>query len=96
MSTDSTPKPAERLLDRVLNDAEELARRDPAKAVAAAFGVGLLLNVLPKRFVVASVTAVTLTVLRPALLALGVIKACELLSQFQPHDDHERNITNPS
>ncbi len=89
MSDESTPKPAEHLLNRLLHDAEGLARRDPAKAVAAAFGVGLLLNVLPKRFVVASVTAVTLTVLRPALLTLGVIKACELLSQSQLNDGHE-------
>jgi hypothetical protein len=78
MNTDPTPKPAELLVQRLVNDAETLARNEPAKAMAAALGVGLVLHVLPTRFLVAGVTAVTLTLLRPALLTLGVVKAFEL------------------
>jgi hypothetical protein len=63
---------------RALTDMESLVRRDPAKAVLAAVGVGVALNVLPTRFLVASVTGVALTMLRPALLTLGVIKGLEL------------------
>lgn len=74
------PKPAEDLTDRFMDEAEHVARTEPAKAMAAAVGAGLLLNVLPTRFLVASATAVTLTLLRPALLTLGVIKAFELCS----------------
>ena len=66
------------MVQRFVNDAETMVRNEPAKAMAVAMGVGLVLNMLPTRFLVASVTAVTLTVLRPALLTLGVVKAFEL------------------
>lgn len=78
MNTENTPKPAEHLVQRLVNDAETMAQNEPVKAMAAAAGVGLALHVLPTRFLVASVTAVTLTLLRPALLTLGVVKALEL------------------
>ncbi|MDI1312855.1 hypothetical protein [Prosthecobacter sp.] len=78
MKIDPTPKPAEQFVHRLVNDAETMARNEPAKAMAVALGLGLVLHVLPTRFLVASVTAVTLTVLRPALLTLGVVKAFEL------------------
>jgi transcription initiation factor TFIIIB Brf1 subunit/transcription initiation factor TFIIB len=78
MNTAPPIQPAEQLVQRLVNDAETMARNEPAKAMAVAMGVGLVLNVLPTRFLVASVTAVTLTVLRPALLTLGVVKAFEL------------------
>lgn len=89
MNTETIPKPAEHLATRFMDEAETLARNDPAKAVAAAVGAGLLLNLLPTRFLVASATAVTLTMLRPALLTLGVIKAFELCSaNSQSHRTH--------
>jgi transcription initiation factor TFIIIB Brf1 subunit/transcription initiation factor TFIIB len=78
MNMETTIQPAEQLVQRLVNDAETMARNEPAKAMAVAMGVGVILNVLPTRFLVASVTAVTLTLLRPALLTLGVIKAFEL------------------
>jgi hypothetical protein len=80
MNTDPTIKPAEDFVQRLVNDAETMARNEPAKAMAAALGIGMVLHVLPTRFLVASFTAVTLTVLRPALLTLGVVKAFELCS----------------
>ncbi|TLD72371.1 hypothetical protein FEM03_03165 [Phragmitibacter flavus] len=93
MITEDTPKPAERLVRRLVDDAESVARRDPTKAVATAFGVGILLNILPTRFIVGTVAAVATTVIRPTLLTLGVIKAFEIyLDQTKtnqpnlPHD----------
>lgn len=90
MNTETIPKPAEHLATRVVHEAETLARNEPAKAVAAAVGAGLLLNLVPTRFLVASATAVTLTMLRPALLTLGVLKAFELCSsqshRATPHE----------
>ena len=78
MNTDNVVKPAEHLVQNLIDDAETIARKEPAKAVAAAMGLGLMLNLLPTRFLVATVTAITVTVLRPALLTLGVVKAFEL------------------
>jgi hypothetical protein len=65
-------------VQRLLHSAEEFARRDPAKALAAAFGAGLLLNLVPSRVIVGTVTAVAVPFLRPALLSLGLLKAFEL------------------
>ena len=80
MNTEPTPKPAEMFVQRLVHDADTMVRNEPEKAMAAAVGLGLVLHVLPTRFLVASVTAVTLTLLRPALLTLGVVKAFELCS----------------
>lgn len=57
-----------------LDQAESFAHREPAKAVACAFSAGLLLNLLPTR----ATTAVVLTLARPVLLSLGLLKAWEL------------------
>jgi transcription initiation factor TFIIIB Brf1 subunit/transcription initiation factor TFIIB len=87
MKPETVAKPAENLLSRFVNQAQTMARNEPAKAVAAAVGAGVVLNILPLRFLVASATAVTLTMLRPALLTLGVIKAFELCtSQCNRHE----------
>ena len=73
-------QPAGNLAHHFMNEAEALARREPATVVAAALGAGLVLNLVPTRFLVSSVAAVTMTLLRPALITLGVIKAFELCS----------------
>ncbi len=80
MNTEPTPQTAEKFVQRLVNGADNMARNEPAKAVAAVLGLGLALHVLPTRLLVASVTAVTLTMLRPALLTLGMVKAFELCS----------------
>lgn len=77
--------PVEQLLEKITNRTQELSRQDPMKAVAIALGAGLFLNVIPTRFIVKSVTAVTVTVLRPALLTLGIIKALELCTEKHQH-----------
>ncbi|RBP45694.1 hypothetical protein DES53_10276 [Roseimicrobium gellanilyticum] len=79
--------PVEQLLDKITARTGEFSRQDPARAVAIALGTGIFLNVIPTRFIVKTVTAVTVTVLRPALLTLGIIKALELCTEKHQHTD---------
>ena len=57
-----------------LDQAEDFARREPAKAVVSAFGAGLLLNLLP----IGALTAVAFALARPTLLCFGLLKVWEL------------------
>ena len=84
MNTEPAFQPAEQCVKRLLHDAETMTRQEPVKAMAIAMGAGLALTVLPTRFIVAGVTALTVTVLRPALLTLGVVKAMELCVAPRP------------
>lgn len=84
---EATPHPVEQMLDRITARTSEFSRQDPARAVAIALGTGIFLNVIPTRFIVKTVTAVTVTVLRPALLTLGIIKALELCTEKHQHTD---------
>lgn len=59
-----------------LDQAGEFARREPVKAVACAFSAGLLLHLLPTR----ATTTVVLSLARPVLLCLGMLKVWELSS----------------
>lgn len=61
-----------------LDQAEAFARREPTKAVASAFGAGLLLHLLPIRAFVRGLTAAALALARPALLSLGMLKVSEI------------------
>ena len=65
----------------MFGEISDFARREPAKAVAAAFGTGLLINLLPTRAVVGTVTAVGAALMRPFLISLGLTKAMELCCQ---------------
>jgi hypothetical protein len=60
---------------------EAYVRREPAKAVAVAMGAGLLLKLLPTRAMVRPLTTLAVTLLPPALLGLGLLKAFELCCQ---------------
>lgn len=82
----SPPRPAEDFVQNLVDDAATYAKRDPTKAVLTAFGVGLLLNILPTRFIAGTVSTVATTVLKPTLMTLGVIKVCEIyLDQSKKH-----------
>lgn len=70
--------------DALLHQADEYTRREPRTALASAFGVGLLLNLLPIRSVVGLVASIAIPLLRPALLVLGLVKAYELLRSQEP------------
>lgn len=57
--------------------ADEYARREPATAIASAFGAGFLLNLLPIGAIAAALVGIAFSFARPVLLFLGVLKACE-------------------
>lgn len=84
MIPEEQSKSAEQIVRKLVQDAETVARHDPAKAIAAAVGVGVLLNILPTRFLFRSVASVASTIVRPTLITLGAIKAFEIyLNQTQ-------------
>ena len=61
-----------------LAQVEEFVHREPLKALATAFGVGLLLEVIPQRSTARAVAAVAVKLVSPTLLALGALKVWEL------------------
>ena len=67
-----------------LHDNKAFAQREPAQAVAVAFGVGLLVNLLPTRVVAGTVSTGGAALLRPMLLSLGITKAIELTCNVTP------------
>ena len=62
----------------LLQRADDFARRDPAKAVATAFGFGLLLHLLPLRALASILVFLLFALARPALFFLGALKAFDL------------------
>ena len=77
-------------LDELLQRAEDFARRDPTRATVSAFGAGFLLNLLPLGAIAAALVGIAFALLRPALLFLGLFKACELCrSKTQSTSSHE-------
>ena len=78
MNATEPPHAAEICLQELLGKAETYVRREPMKAVVAAIGAGLLLKLLPPRAVARPITALAVTLLPPALLGFGILKAFEL------------------
>lgn len=66
------------------NRAEAFARDEPAKAVASAFGAGLLLTLLPVGAIVRLFAAILFALARPVLLGLGLRKTWELCLNEKP------------
>jgi hypothetical protein len=60
---------------------DDFARKEPAKALAAAFGAGLLINRLPLGTIVGGLTSLTFSMGKPVLLFLGIMKGCELCTR---------------
>jgi hypothetical protein len=73
-----SPQPVEQTAKKILQEVTDYSRREPAKALAAAFGAGVVLNLLPSRFLFGSVTALAALAFRPTLMTLGVVKAFEI------------------
>ena len=89
MKNDADSK-SPRNLDDLLDRADEFARRDPVRATVSAFGAGVLLNFLPLSAIAAALVGIAFALLRPALLFLGLFKACELCRcQSQTKSNHE-------
>ena len=81
MTPESPVQPVEFCLRRTLDDIKSFAQREPGQAVAAAVGVGMLINLLPTRVVAGTAALVGAALVRPLLLSLGVTKAMELCCQ---------------
>lgn len=79
---------AESCLRRSLADLKNFAQREPGQAVAAAVGAGLLINMLPTRWVAGTAAVVGAMLVRPVLLSLGVTKAMELCCKNTSSKDH--------
>ena len=63
---------------RLLDDVKKFAHEEPTKAAAAAFGVGLVITMLPARALLGTAALLGATLLRPTLLTLGLVKGLEL------------------
>ena len=82
--TDTPPLP----LSHPLQCADEFARREPTKALVSALGAGFLLNLLPLGAIASGVTRIAFASVRPTLLVLGLMKACELCNNHKTITDH--------
>ena len=77
-------------IESIMQRADDFARREPAKAIVSGFGAGFLINLLPLRAITSLVVGIAFSCLRPALLFLGLMKACEFCRTNKPHNDrHE-------
>lgn len=76
---------------RLLDHADDFARREPAKAVATGFGLGFLLYVLPLGAIASMLVSLLFALARPALLLLGVLKAFDFARVQVPSGQAERN-----
>lgn len=66
------------VVSRYLSKTDEFARQQPTKAALSAFGVGFLINLLPIGMIVGALVSIVFAMARPALLFLGLMKACDL------------------
>jgi hypothetical protein len=62
---------------------EHFAREEPMQAVGMAFAAGLVLTMLPVGAIVAMLLRLALSLLRPALMVLGAMKAYEEINRRQ-------------
>ena len=71
--------------ERWMQRADEYAKREPTKAMVSAFGTGLLLHMLPLGRIAAATTGIAFSMMRPAMLFLGLRKACDLCLKQPQH-----------
>jgi hypothetical protein len=77
MSTPDHPTPPPHPRDVFVNRVETYTRDEPAKALSAAFGIGILLTLLPVGTFVSGIIRLLFLVARPVLLVLGLIKVAD-------------------
>lgn len=79
-TTAESPSPAP-VLERIVVATEKYAREEPVRAVGAAFGSGLILTLLPVGAIVSGILRLALSLVRPILIILGVVKLYERLGE---------------
>ncbi|NBV85642.1 MAG: hypothetical protein EBS01_05145 [Verrucomicrobia bacterium] len=68
------------LLDRI----EGYTRSEPAKALSASFGIGILLTLFPFGGLVTGISRLLFLLARPLLMILGVVKIAQELEARRP------------
>lgn len=71
----TTPQPLPR--DVFVNRVETFTREEPVKALSAAFGVGILMTLLPVGTFVSAIARLVLLLARPVLIILGLVKIAD-------------------
>ncbi len=71
---------------RLMDCSDDYARREPVKAVSKAFVAGLFLSLLPLGALAEMLVAVAISLLRPGLFFLGLLKARELCVSLAPQE----------
>jgi hypothetical protein len=77
MSTPDHPTPPPHPQDEFVTRVETYTREEPVKALSAAFGIGILLTLLPVGAFVSGIVRLLFLVARPVLLVLGLIKVAD-------------------
>jgi uncharacterized membrane protein YedE/YeeE len=88
---DNTPSQGQPLRDPFVQRVEAYTKEEPVKAASAAFGLGILLAMLPIGGIVAGVCRLLFLLARPLLMILGVVKVFEHWDSRQPRGDEEHS-----
>lgn len=76
-TTDKQPQATQTSKDVLVSRVESYTREEPIRAVSAAFGVGILLTLLPIGGIISLVGRVAFLLARPLLMVLGLLKLAE-------------------
>jgi hypothetical protein len=76
-SPSANPQPPIHPLEPLREKTETFARQNPTQALSAAFGIGLVLALLPLGTMLSSLGRLALLLLRPILIVLGLVKLYE-------------------
>ena len=96
MSTpESHTQPPQTNRDILLDRVEAYTRSEPAKAISASFGLGILLTLFPFGSLVTGISRLLFLVARPLLMILGVVKIAQELEARRPKPTEE-NPSEPS
>jgi hypothetical protein len=73
----SATNPPSNTLDPLIERAEVFTREKPGKALSAAFGLGILMALLPVSSIVTGLMRLVFLLLRPVLVILGLVRLYE-------------------
>lgn len=90
---DNSSSQGKHLRDQIVHRVETYTKEEPVKAASAAFGLGLLLALLPIGGVVAGICRLLFLLARPLLMILGVVKVFEHWDNRRPQGDNEETET---
>jgi hypothetical protein len=79
----SQPQPSR---DILVNRVESYTREEPTKALSAAFGIGILLTLLPVGAILTGITRLLFLIARPVLLVLGIVKVADTWDAYKSRE----------